>query len=356
MKKKVLLLQPDLADYRVETYNRINERYDLTVAYALKDKTEAACNFKKLKLPIKKVGPFIFIKGLQKLTSQYDVVIMMADLHYPQYCCLPVIKHSFKVLTWGIGFRVSYTKPFVTNRKHVFMDRITQFVMSKCDANILYMAKAKEFWKGTSLRTDNMFVAPNTTTVASISFEPAMKKNFLFVGTLYKGKGLDLLLNSYAEILKEKKTDSRLVIVGDGSERLTLETQANQLGISDKVDFTGAIYDEQILAKEFQQALVCISPTQGGLSVPKSMGYGVPFLVRKDAITGGEIYHITPDENGIMYEKDDDLKNIMKDAIEQPLKFIEMGRKAKDYYDNAATPLHMAQGVIDAIDYVLQTP
>lgn len=352
--KKVLLLQPDLADYRVETYNHINEHYDLTVAYTHKDKTKATCNFKKQKLSVKNVGPFIFVKGLKKLTNQYDVVILMSDLHYPQYCWMPAKKRVFKVLTWGIGFRVSYTKPFVTDRKHVFMDKITQFVMSKCDANILYMAKAKEFWEGTSLRTDNMFVAPNTTTVASISFEPALKKIFLFVGTLYKGKGLDLLLKSYAEVVKETKTGTRLVIVGDGTERSMLEAQAKQLGISEKVDFRGAIYDETILAKEFQQALICISPTQGGLSVPKSMGYGVPFIVRKDAITGGEIYHITPDENGIMYEKDGDLKVIMKDAIEHPSKYVEMGRKAKDYYDNAATPYHMAQGAIDAIEYVLK--
>ena len=34
-------------------------------------------------------------------------------------------------------------------------------------------------------------------------------------------------------------------------------------------------------------------------------------------------------------------------------KYVEMGRKAKDYYDNHATIQHMARGAIDAFDYVI---
>ena len=37
-----------------------------------------------------------------------------------------------------------------------------------------------------------------------------------------------------------------------------------------------------------------------------------------------------------------------------PSKYVEMGVKAKSYYDHHATPAHMAQGAIDAIDYVLE--
>ena len=83
------------------------------------------------------------------------------------------------------------------------------------------------------------------------------------------------------------------------------------------------------------------------------MGYGVPFVCRKDAITGGEIYHITNGVNGIHYESDFDLTNILVDAMNCPEKYVEMGRKAKDYYDNNATIQHMAQGAIDAFNYAI---
>lgn len=83
------------------------------------------------------------------------------------------------------------------------------------------------------------------------------------------------------------------------------------------------------------------------------MGYGVPFVTRRDAITGGEIYHITPGVNGIMYEKDNELTAILIDAANNPQKYVEMGFKAKVYYDNHATVRHMAQGAMDAFDYAL---
>lgn len=352
---RVLVILPDLFDYRVETYNIINKRYKLDVGYNLKDKTKAKCDFEKVKFDYKKIGPIYYIKDFRKIVSAYDVVIIMADFHYPQYCLLPFFKRGIKVISWGIGFRVSYTHPFETNRKHGLLDKISQLVLSKCDANIFYMEQAKQFWKNTNLKMDNVFVAPNTTSVAPINIDPVKKRNFLFVGTLYKGKGLDLLIDTFAKLKVPQNDGCKLVIVGDGAERESLVKQTSELGIVDQVVFKGAIYDEEELANEFQKALICISPTQGGLSVPKSMGYGVPFIVRRDAISGGEIYHINNGVNGIMYEKDDDLFVIMKDALINPQKYIEMGTLAKQYYNNHATPYHMAKGAIDAIDYVLTT-
>ena len=77
------------------------------------------------------------------------------------------------------------------------------------------------------------------------------------------------------------------------------------------------------------------------------------FVSRKDAITGGEIYHIQNGVNGIMYEKDEDLSAIMLDAFENRIKYIDMGRRAMDYYYSKATNEIKAEGVIDAINYVI---
>lgn len=74
-------------------------------------------------------------------------------------------------------------------------------------------------------------------------------------------------------------------------------------------------------------------------------------LITIDAITGGEIYHITNGVNGFHYESDINLTNSLEDALTFPEKYIEMGRKAKDYYDNHAAIAHMAQGAIEAFTY-----
>jgi len=79
----------------------------------------------------------------------------------------------------------------------------------------------------------------------------------------------------------------------------------------------------------------------------------VPYATRKDAITGGEIYHITDGVNGFMYEKDEDLLSILLDASKNPQKYIDMGLKAKEYYDNNATVKHRSEGAIKAFKYSL---
>lgn len=343
-----------LADYRVETYNIISQEYNLDVAFTNGDRTNSHCNFNKVKLSSIKIGPLYYIKNLYKLCNKYDVVIMMADLHYPQYCLMPFLKRKYKVLSWGIGFRVSYNHPYLTNRKHVFLDNLLKKVLVKCDANILYMEKAKEFWANSGFPMEQLFVAPNTTSVINIDLTPDNKKDFLFVGTLYKGKGIELLLDSFKKLLYECKTEACLVIVGDGPEKDNIIKYVRDNNLGSRVIIKGAIYDELKLAQVFKTAIACISPTQGGLSVPKSMGYGVPFVVRRDAITGGEIFHIKNGNNGILYEKDDDLYYIMKEAMTSPNKYIEMGKNAKSYYDSYATPYLMARGAMDAIDYAVR--
>ena len=350
---KVLIRQNEISAYNVSTYNCISELHELTVAYYSKDKTSIPCSFQKHKLNYIKIKSIILVSDLKSLCKQFDVVIFVPDFHVPAYCLLPFGNRRYKVISWSIGFRVSYVHPYITYRKHNLLDRFFQKVLSVCDANIFYINKSREFWKNTNLRMDNIFEAINTTDVEKIEFNPELKKDFLFIGTLYKGKGLDLLLEAYNKFYKQSSCNTKLRIVGAGSEREVLEQYVKDNGLQDNVAFHGAIYDEKEILKIFQQSLLCFSPTQAGLSVPKSMGYGVPFVSRKDAITGGEIYHIQNGVNGIMYEKDEDLSAIMLDAFENRIKYIDMGRRAMDYYYSKATNEIKAEGVIDAINYVI---
>lgn len=353
-KKRILILKNELSPYNVPIYNKIGEQYDITVGYYLKDNSKQECRFNKQHFESKQLGPLTFIKGLYKYANGFDLVCIVPDMHVVSYCLLPFLPHKYKVTSWSIGFRVSYYHPYVTNRKHVFADRLFQSILTHCDASIFYMEKSKEFWQGTSLDMDKVFIAPNTTEVLHIEIDPEKKKNFLFIGTLYKGKGLDLLLKAYKDAIDTAGIENELHIVGDGKERKNVEVFVKENHLDGKVRLHGAIFDEKVLSIHLTNALLCISPTQGGLSVPKSMGYGVPFVTKHSAITGGEIYHITPGKNGIMYNQDEELSEILIDSSRNPQKYIEMGRKAKEYYDNHATIDHMASGVMEAFRFALE--
>lgn len=353
-KYRLLILKNEISIYNVPVFNKIAERYDLTVGYYLKDKSEQECHFRKKCFAFYRIGPLIFVKGLRAFTKSFDLVCFVPDMHVFSYCVIPFLSHTFKVVSWSIGFRVSYEHPYITTRRHTFADRVFQSIISHCDASIFYMEKAKDFWCRTKLNMNNIFVAPNTTQVIPIDIIGDNKRIFLFVGTLYKGKGLDLLLESYKHAVDKAHISNELHIIGDGCERHNIETYIQENGLEGKVFLHGAIYNELVLASFFKNALLCISPTQGGLSVPKSMGYGVPFVTKGNSITGGEIYHIDPGENGILYQQDRELESILIDAGTNPTKYVEMGIKAKDYYDKYATIDCMAEGAMTAFDSVLK--
>jgi len=69
------------------------------------------------------------------------------------------------------------------------------------------------------------------------------EKIILFLGRLHQIKGINLLVDAYSELIKEL-FNVRLVIVGpDEGSLSTLKRQITSLNISDKVLFTGPLYE-----------------------------------------------------------------------------------------------------------------
>lgn len=238
--KKLLILQNELSAYNVPTFNEIAKSFDLALGFYTKDKSKQECKFKKILLQHHKIGPFICIKNIREIANKYDIVCFVPDMHVLSYCLLPFGKRNYKVVNWGIGFRVSYIHPFVTNREHNTLDRIYQKVVSACDASIFYMEKAKDFWENTSFDMKRVFVAPNTTDVYPIEFKPSKKKNLLFIGTLYRGKGIDLLLDSFKKAKDMTKNSVQLVIIGDGEMKDSIIQYIQKNNLQDSVQLKGA--------------------------------------------------------------------------------------------------------------------
>ena len=88
------------------------------------------------------------------------------------------------------------------------------------------------------------------------------------------------------------------------------------------------------------------------MTVLESMGYGVPFVSSKNAITGGELLNVHNGIDGVVMESENDLIEVVRDIANNPDKYIAMGKLAKEFYDSNRTPKHMAQGFWDAIQYV----
>ena len=83
------------------------------------------------------------------------------------------------------------------------------------------------------------------------------------------------------------------------------------------------------------------------------MGYGVPYVTHRDAITGGEIFNIRNGENGILMNDFNELESIILEATADADKFIQMGDNAEKYYYENRTVEAMVDGFMQAICFVM---
>ncbi len=351
---KILFIHDTLSSYNDEIYAMMNMKANITHAYV--DKNELShTSYKAFLFPHWRIGPFIIHRHFRKIINQYDIVIINAHLRSLRIVILPFMPHKPKLISWSIGLHVTYKKKYDLEKKPDLADRVFQSIQNHCDACIFYMPQPIEYWKKYSnIDERKYFVAHNTVKVADFDELPPIYKRdkYLFVGTLYQAKGLGELIEAYAQAKQRQNEIPKLYIVGKGPEEALIRSIIKEKELEDDVVLTGAIYDEKVLKNYFLTALVCISPKQAGLSVQKSLGYGVPFVTRTDAITGGERLDVIDKENGFYYKTVEELADIIVDVAENPVMIDKMSRNARAYYLNYASPEKMVEGAMAAINYV----
>ena len=358
IRPKVLLLQECVFQYRIPILKIIAEQIDLEVAtYSRHGSIPTDLPFLIHDLKIRRFGPFKFVPGLREMCDRFDVVITQPHLSNPDFCRVPFVRgRRYKALSWSIGTEASYTIKYSLEDPHTLKSKLYGMILKACDANIFYMPQPKARWIQAGLDPASLFVAHNTVEALPVSYSSLGRKHFLFVGTLFREKRVDLLITAWRDAyLAAGIPDDfpSLNIVGGGSIESELIALADSMGLGEKVIFHHAVFEEDRLADLFTHALLCLSPHQAGLSVLKSFAYGTPFVTRKDAATGGEILNITDGETGVLYDNDSDLVDILLDAWRHPERYYRMGQKAYDFYHSEASPEAMASGVVDAVKYAL---
>jgi glycosyltransferase involved in cell wall biosynthesis len=71
------------------------------------------------------------------------------------------------------------------------------------------------------------------------------------IGELHETKGFDILIRAYARLPEEVQRETALVIVGEGSERNSLESLIEELGVQENVHLLGFIQDAHTLIHNF---------------------------------------------------------------------------------------------------------
>jgi glycosyltransferase involved in cell wall biosynthesis len=99
----------------------------------------------------------------------------------------------------------------------------------------------------------------------------------LSVGRIESVKRVDLLVSAMARVDKP----IRMIVAGEGTQRANVERLAQEAGVADRVDFLGAVDDEQLIAL-YRDALAVLYPP-----FDEDFGYVTleAFLARKPVVT-----------------------------------------------------------------------
>lgn len=179
----------------------------------------------------------------------------------------------------------------------------------------------------------------------------AADKMLLYVGRVSREKHIDELITLLKDLLTERR-DIHFVVVGDGPAKNELVNYASELGIADRVHFTGAIPWRNV-PSYYAAADFFLSASQSetqGLTYIEAMAAGVPLLVREDpcledvVINGVNGYAYT-DETSFA-ETIELLLNLNEDEYKQ---FSDGAFESSEYYSVS----HFARSVASVYETLI---
>ena len=175
----------------------------------------------------------------------------------------------------------------VFTRQGTLTSALKRFILNRCDHLTVVsqgMAEAVQELKPEC----NIDIIPMGTDLTH-TFTPddskRTKPQLVFVGRLVEKKGVKYLIDGFQQ-LNSRYPDLGLIIIGHGPEKNSLQEYAHTLGISENVQFTGGLPQEEIPAY-LQQSSVAVFPfiqaedgdQEGfGLVLVESMGCGCATL------------------------------------------------------------------------------
>jgi glycosyltransferase involved in cell wall biosynthesis len=184
---------------------------------------------------------------------------------------------------------------------------------------------------------DRVVVAPNAVDNAFFRTFPRRDERtctFLYVGRLDPEKGIDVLLDAFADVPGE------LVLAGAGTESTTLEERAPE-----RVRFLGPVPRDR-LPRLYASADVFVLPSrseQWGMVLNEAAAAGLP-LVATDAV--GAAYELVDDDLRVPAEDPDALAEAMRRLAEDPTARAESGERSRERVA-ALTPERWAEGVLE---------
>lgn len=343
--KKILILQNTIFHYRKPFYNKLAEKYDVTVLHSGKASLTEVDFYKEIIVPVKNLYKFKFQKGVFKEVKkpEYEVVIAMMDIFWIKNVISSFIyPKKTKFVWWGI---IAGKSSLGNKLRGTFLRR---------KPTIFYAKSGLEELASLGFKNNNYTFCNNTFHIENRieCYKETAKDSILFVGSLDRRKRIDVLIKAFNQSLAKIPQNINLKIIGDGEDYNLASDLIKSLNISNRVQLEGRITETKELENYYRKAICSVSYGQAGLGVLQSLGYGVPFITSKNAISGGEISNILHEVNGILCEPS---QNSLEDFIVKLSNDLNwsksLGKNAFEHYSQKSTIEHMASKFSKVIEF-----
>jgi glycosyltransferase involved in cell wall biosynthesis len=178
---------------------------------------------------------------------------------------------------------------------------------------------------------------------------------YLYVGRLWQGKGVRVLLDAYSDVARQSDQPTSLLIVGDGPEAPAVRRFGAEHALS--VRLAGFLQKDE-LPRVYAASDVFVFPTLGdpyGLVVDEALTAGLPII---SSTSAGEIRERVLDgENGYLVPPGDPraLAGAMQRLGSDQALRHRMGRRSRDLIDGY-TPDRWAEEFERTVDAIVSAP
>lgn len=300
----------------------------------------------------------------QAKREQYDAVLCgkalfegLIGYYLKKHLGIPyvVCTYAMEIETWAKNARQKRKLMRVLRNadRVVYINDVTKQSLLNLGVTEKQLVK---IWPGVD---DAYFTRPTEERSAQVLKKYAVKKPYILcVSRLIKRKGIDTLIEAFAELDQIKHTSTQLVIVGDGPERQALQELSQQNWMDKSIAFLGHVPDADLSVFYAGAEFFALTPRpldndfEGfGIVYLEAAAAGLPVIATK---TGGASEAVLHKETGLVVQPDSvpAVKEALEYLLTKPDERQRMGdlarQRAWDQFRWSKRSL-LVKGLFDAL-------
>ena len=228
-------------------------------------------------------GLYFGFSGLKLIKEDFDIVEVDHMPYFPLFACklVCILKRKKMIATWHEVWGLKYWLKYL-GWKGIFGYLIERLAVLMPDKIISVSENtAKRLRNGLGSKKE-IYIISNGVDLKNIEkIKSSLEKSdIIFAGRLLGHKNVDILLKAI-KIIKEKKSDIKCLIIGEGPEKEKLENLNKELKLEKNIKFLGFLKNLDNFYSLMKSSKVFVLPStrEGfGISVLEANACGLPVI------------------------------------------------------------------------------